>query len=119
MGLKVSRCLLLSFPGGQVMAEEGIWVCGDSRTPFYPAHFLVAHPPSMDDPEGPVQLQVVSGVTEKVLGYLEQQPWDDLSNLLGPLALRIPREAAPPAGWSWHPLHHAPDPGIAGCLLTT
>lgn len=79
------------------MAEEGIGVCGELRTPFYSAHFS-SPPPSMDDPGDPVQLQVMSGVTEKALGYLGQQPWDDLSNLLGPLALRIPREAAPPAG---------------------
>lgn len=54
----------------------------------------------MDDPEGPVQPQVVSGVTEKASGDLEQQPRGDLCNLLEPLALRIPREAAPPADWS-------------------
>lgn len=43
------------------------------------------------------------GVTKKALEYLEERPCYGLSNLLGPLALRISREAAPPAGWSQRP----------------
>lgn len=112
MAPSISCCLLRFLPGGQVMAEEDIWVYGDAKTPSCPALF-VTPPPPMDDPGG----QSNSRWTEKALGCLEQQPCDGLSTLLGPLALRIPREAAPPAGWSRHPLHHSPNPETVGCWL--
>jgi hypothetical protein len=101
-GPEDSRCFLLSFPGGQTMAETSGSVEDAGMWRHLPAGLALVTPTTHCH-QWPVSALTATRWCRSLRreGQLRQQSSDGLATLWDLVALRMPRAAVPPAGWLW------------------